>query len=652
LLLVRPKIKKTMSQVTITLTDGSKKPVEKGTLISDFVKNLSISLSKSALAAKIDDRQVDLCESIESDCKLEILTFESGEGKEVFHHSSAHLLGQAVQRLWKDAKLTVGPVIETGPGFFYYDIDFPSTTITPEDLPKIEKEMEAIVKENLSVQKTELSKKDAVAKFSALGETYKVEIINDIPSEKVTLYGQGEWTDLCRGPHIPNTGLIKAFKLTAISGAYWKADKNNRMLQRIYGVSFPTKKELDDYLFRIEEAKKRDHRKIGKEMDLFSFQDEAPGFPFWHPKGTVLWNTLADYLRVECAERGYQEIRTPTILNANLWTLSGHSDNYRENMYYTKIDEEDYAIKPMNCPGCSLIYKHHLHSYRELPLRFSELGMVHRHELHGVLHGLFRVRAFTQDDAHIYTPIEHVEEEVMSVIDFTLEVYSKFGFHEIKTFIATRPEKSVGNDSDWNTATETLIASLKKKGIAFDIKEGEGAFYGPKIEFNIKDSIGRYWQCGTIQIDFSMPERFGLDYTASDGKKHRPVMIHRAIYGSLERFVGILIEHYEGKFPLWISPTQLRVLTVGEKQKDYANELNRKFIDAGFRSEVDIRNEKIGLKIRESILKKSNYILIIGDKEVEGGLVSVRKRGEEETISYSSFEFLESLKSEIREGVL
>ncbi|MBE7410612.1 MAG: threonine--tRNA ligase [Leptospiraceae bacterium] len=636
-----------MSQLTITLPDGSTKSLEKGTKISEFVKSFSVSLFKSALAAKIDGRSVDLSESIESNCKLEIITYDSKEGKEVFHHSSAHLLGQAVQRLWKDAKLTVGPVIETGPGFFYYDIDFPSTTITPDDLPKIEKEMESIVKENLQVKKTELTKKEAIEKFSELGENYKVEIISGIPSEKVTLYGQGEWTDLCRGPHIPNTGLIKAFKLTAISGAYWKADKNNRMLQRIYGVSFSNKKELEEYFFRIEEAKKRDHRKIGKEMDLFSFQEEAPGFPFWHPKGTVLWNTLADYLRVECAERGYQEIRTPAILNANLWTLSGHSENYRENMYYTEIDEEDYAIKPMNCPGCCLIYKHHLHSYRELPLRYSELGMVHRHELHGVLHGLFRVRAFTQDDAHIYTPIEFVESEVISIIDFTLEVYRKFGFHEIKTFIATRPEKSVGNDSDWETATNTLISSLKKKNIEYAIKEGEGAFYGPKIEFNIKDSIGRYWQCGTIQVDFSMPERLGLDYTASDGKKHVPVMLHRAIYGSLERFVGILIEHYEGKFPLWLSPTQIRILTVSDKQKEYARELNDKLIEIGFRSETDLRNEKIGLKIRESILKKANYVLIIGDKEVEGGLVSVRKRGEEETISYSSYEFLEHLKTEL-----
>ena len=467
-----------MSLIQITLPDGNTREVEKGTSISDFVSKMSISLAKSALAAKVDGLEVDLTYTLEKNTRLEILTYSSKEGKEVFHHSSAHLLGMAVQRLWPDALLTVGPVVESGPGFFYYDIDFPSVTITPEDLPKIEKEMEKIVKENLPVKRTVLTKEEALKKFTEMGEKYKIELISGFDSETVSLYGQGEWFDLCRGPHVPNTGLLKAFKLTAISGAYWKANKDNAMLQRIYGVSFPSKKELDEYLFMIEEAKKRDHRKLGKEMDLFSFQDDAPGFPFWHPKGTIIWNNLANYIRSECAKRGYHEIRTPAILNSDLWKRSGHWDNFKENMYFTEIDEQEFAVKPMNCPGCSLIYKNHLHSYKELPIRYAELGTVHRHELSGVLHGLFRVRAFTQDDAHIYAPLDHLEAEVIDLIDFTFSVYKKFGFTEFKTFIATRPEKSQGRDEDWEEATSSLINALKIKDIPFGVKEGEGAFYG------------------------------------------------------------------------------------------------------------------------------------------------------------------------------
>ena len=440
--------------------------------------------------------------------------------------------------------------------------------------------------------------------------------------------------------------MLKAFKLTAISGAYWKANKDNAMLQRIYGVSFPSKKELDEYLFMIEEAKKRDHRKLGKEMDLFSFQDDAPGFPFWHPKGTIVWNNLANFIRSECTKRGYHEIKTPAILNSDLWKRSGHWDNFKENMYFTEIDEQEFAVKPMNCPGCSLIYKYHMHSYKELPIRYAELGTVHRHELSGVLHGLFRVRAFTQDDAHIYAPLDKLESEVIDLIDFTFSVYKKFGFTEFKTFIATRPEKSQGRDEDWEEATSSLINALKIKDIPFGVKEGEGAFYGPKIEFNIKDSLGRMWQCGTIQIDFSMPERFELDYTGSDGKKKRPVMIHRAIYGSLERFIGILIEHFEGKFPFWISPNQIRILTVAEPHNAYATELNQMFLTKGFRSEIDIRSEKIGFKIRDSILKKANFILILGDKEVESRSVSVRKMGEENTTTYPLEDFIVMIEKE------
>ena len=419
------------------------------------------------------------------------------------------------------------------------------------------------------------------------------------------------------------------------------------MLTRIYGVSFPSKKELDDYIFQIEEAKKRDHRKLGKEMDLFSFQDEAPGFPFWHPKGTILWNILAEYIRSECFQRGYQEIKTPAILNSTLWKRSGHWDNFHENMYFTQIDEEDFAVKPMNCPGCSLVFKHHMHSYRELPIRYMELGTVHRHELSGVLHGLFRVRAFTQDDAHIFCSQETLQAEVKAIIDFTFDVYRKFGFTEFLTFVATRPEKSQGSDEDWELATNSLKTSLQDNGLEFGIKEGEGAFYGPKIEFNIKDSLGRLWQCGTIQVDFSMPNRFELEYTANDGKKHRPVMLHRAIYGSLERFIGILIEHFEGKFPLWLSPVQMRILTVAEPHSDYASDLASELTSQGYRIETDLRNEKIGAKIREAILRKVNYLVIIGDKEVAGNTVSIRKRGEETTESMDKNTFFQLLSSDL-----
>lgn len=632
--------------IKIQLIDNSIRDIPIHTKISEVIQLISTSLYKSALAAKIDGIEKDLSYNLDKDCKLEVLTIDSKEGREIFSHSSAHLLGQAVQRLYPKALLTVGPVIENGPGFFYYDIDFADDSITQEDLPKIEKEMDRIVKENLEVRREELNISDAIQKFTSMGEKYKVELISGFNSESVSLYYQGEWFDLCRGPHIPKTGLIRAFKLTAISGAYWKADSKNKMLQRIYGVSFASKKELDEYIYRMEEAKKRDHRKLGKEMDLFSFQDDAPGFPFWHPKGTILWNALADYIRLECAKRGYQEIKTPMILNSDLWKRSGHWDNFHENMYFTEIDEETFAVKPMNCPGCSLIYKYHLHSYRDLPLRFSELGTVHRHELSGVLHGLFRVRAFTQDDAHIYTPLENLQAEVADLIDFTFSVYKRFGFREFKTFIATRPEKSVGKIEDWDFATKALEESLSQKNIPYAIKDGEGAFYGPKIEFNIKDSIGRLWQCGTIQLDFSMPERFELEYTGSDGKKHRPVMIHRAIYGSLERFIGILTENFEGKFPFWISPSQIRVLSVSEAQNEVSKSISDWLISYGYRVEVDLRNEKIGYKIRDSILKKANFLLIIGDKEIEGNTISFRKRGEENTTTVSREEFLILLSKE------
>jgi threonyl-tRNA synthetase len=634
--------------IEIQLPDGSSKPWSSDKSFMEFILEFLPFLKSKALGVELDGNSfVDLSYKPQATCKVKFLTFQDKDGKEIFHHSTAHLLGQAVQRLWKDAKLTVGPVIETGPGFFYYDIDFAGATITTEDLPLIEAEMAKIVKEGLDVHRSVLSRADAIAKFEKEGEIYKAELIAGFTDDTVSLYGQGEWYDLCRGPHVPNTSLLKAFKLTAISGAYWKANKDNKMLTRIYGVSFPSKKELDEYIFQVEEAKKRDHRKLGKEMDLFSFQEEAPGFPFWHPKGTVLWNTLADYIRSECFQRGYHEIKTPAILNSTLWKKSGHWDNFHENMYFTQIDEEDFAVKPMNCPGCSLVFKHHMHSYRELPIRYMELGTVHRHELSGVLHGLFRVRAFTQDDAHIFCSQETLQAEVKAIIDFTFDVYRKFGFTEFLTFVATRPEKSQGSDEDWELATNSLKTALNDQGLEFGIKEGEGAFYGPKIEFNIKDSLGRLWQCGTIQVDFSMPNRFELEYTANDGKKHRPVMLHRAIYGSLERFIGILIEHFEGKFPLWLAPVQLRVLTVAEPHSEYASQLASELTEKGFRVETELRNDKIGAKIRESILSKVNYIVIIGDKEVAGNLVSIRKRGEETTESMDKNAFFELLSNDL-----
>ncbi|MCC5813263.1 MAG: threonine--tRNA ligase [Leptospira sp.] len=643
-----------MSEITatqsiqLTLPDGSQKSLAAGKSFQDFISESLPFLKTKALAVEMGGgKTVDLSYKPQEDTNIKIITFQDPEGKEVFHHSTAHLLGQAVQRLWKDAKLTIGPVIENGPGFFYYDIDFADHTVTTDDLPKIEKEMEKIVKEGLDVKRWELTREEAIQKFDSEGEIYKSELIAGFKDATVSLYGQGEWYDLCRGPHVPNTGLLKAFKLTAISGAYWKANKDNKMLTRIYGVSFPSKKELDDYLFQIEEAKKRDHRKLGKEMDLFSFQDEAPGFPFWHPRGTVLWNALADYIRSECFKRGYSEIRTPAILNSDLWKRSGHWDNFHDNMYFTQIDEEDFAVKPMNCPGCSLVYKHHLHSYKELPIRYMELGTVHRHELSGVLHGLFRVRAFTQDDAHIFCSQETLESEVRDIINFTFDVYKKFGFTEFLTFIATRPEKSQGSDEDWSLATNSLKSALENEGLEYGIKEGEGAFYGPKIEFNIKDSLGRLWQCGTIQVDFSMPARFELEYAGGDGKKHQPVMVHRAIYGSLERFIGILIEHFEGKFPFWISPNQIRVLTVAEPHNEYAKEVGEYLTAKGLRVDYDLRNEKIGAKIRDSILRKANYLLVLGDKEVSSKSVSIRKRGEEKTESMSLEDFWGLISQEL-----
>ncbi len=563
--------------------------------------------------------------------------------KEVLWHSSAHVLAQAVKRHYPNAQLTVGPVVKNGPGFFYYDIKM-DEKITEDDFQRLEDEMHKIRDEGLEVTRHIYKRSDAIREFNEMGEKFKADIIASIPeNETLTVYRQGEFQDLCRGPHVSKTSDLGFFKLTAISGAYWKGNPSAPMLQRIYGVSFSTEKELRKYLHNIKEAKKRDHRKIGKELGLFSLEELAPGMVFYHARGMTLFNILAGYIREECQKRGYQEIKTPTLMSGELWVRSGHYENFKENMYFTEIENKEFVIKPMNCPGANLVYKNKPHSYRDLPIRMAELGTVHRNELSGVLHGLFRVRAFTQDDAHIYCTPEQLQEEVSSAIEFTKDVYKRFGFSDIEVFIATRPEKALGSNDVWDEATDALIAALKSEETTFEIKEGEGAFYGPKIEFNIRDCLGRNWQCGTIQLDFFLPERFELEYVGHDGSRHQPVMIHRAILGSLERFIGILIEHYGGKFPLWLSPTQVSILTVNAVQNGYAQKVNSILQEKKIRSELDLRNKKISYKIREWNQKKINYAIVLGKNEEASSSISVRERGDKETFSMDIDVFLKRI---------
>ena len=550
-----------------------------------------------------------------------------------------------MKRHYPDVQLTIGPVIKNGPGFFYYDIKL-DKKITEDDFDKLEDEMHKICSENLQVSRHLYSREQAIDEFNKMGERFKADIIASIPeTESLTVYKQGEFQDLCRGPHVPSTSKLGFFKLTAISGAYWRGDSSTPMLQRLYGVSFPTEQALEKYLKNIEEAKKRDHRKLGKELKLFSFEEFAPGMVFYHEKGTILFNILTKYIRKECKKRGYGEIKTPTIMSADLWIRSGHYENFKENMYFTEIENKEFAIKPMNCPGANLIYKNKLHSYRDLPLRMAELGTVHRNELSGVLHGLFRVRAFTQDDAHVYCTPDQLQAEVSEAIKFTKEVYQKFGFSDIEVFIATRPDKALGSDDIWEKATKALTLALNDEKILYTIKEGEGAFYGPKIEFNIRDCLGRDWQCGTIQLDFFLPERFQLEYIGHDGLRHRPIMIHRAILGSLERFIGILIEHHAGKFPLWLSPVQISILTVSEMQSEYAKQVEQFFQKKKLRTELDIRNEKISYKIREWNQKKINYAVVLGKNEETAKTLSIRERGSKETVSINIEDFYEQVKS-------
>ena len=629
--------------INITLKNGDIRSIEENITVLDFAKVLSRSLAKVALAAKVNDKIVGLDYVLTEDCKVELLTFEDNEGKIALRHSASHVLAQAVKRLYKNVKFAIGPAIENG---FYYDFET-EEPFTTEDLGKIQKEMEKIINENLPIVRSELSRAEAIKLFADKGEDYKVELINDLPEDAIiSLYTQGEFVDLCAGPHVASTGKVKTVKLQSIAGAYWRGDEKRKMLQRVYGTAFEKKADLDAYLHMLEEAAKRDHRKLGRELDLFSIQEEGPGFPFFHPNGMIIRNELENYWRTVHTRYGYKEIKTPIILNQKLWQQSGHWDHYQENMYFTSIDDEAYAIKPMNCPGGILVYKTKQHSYRDLPLRTAELGLVHRHELSGALHGLMRVRSFTQDDAHIFMLPSQIKAEIQNVIDLFNEVYSVFGL-SYHAELSTKPAKAMGSDEIWETTTKALQEALEDCGMEYIVNEGDGAFYGPKIDFHLRDSIGRTWQCGTIQLDMLMPEKFDLTFVGEDGQKHRPVMIHRVVYGSIERFIGILIEHFAGLFPLWLAPVQVRVLTITDKQLPYANELALKMKAKGIRVEVDIRNEKIGYKIRESQILKTPYTVVLGDKEIEENKVAVRKHGENNSETIATEEFIEDIYNKI-----
>ncbi|MDS1030799.1 threonine--tRNA ligase [Bacillota bacterium LX-D] len=611
-----------MSEINITLKDGYQRQFPVGITIAEVARSISQKLAKTALVARWNGQVVDLNHKIDKDGELEILTFENEDGAKAYHHSTAHIMAQAVQHLFPDVKFGIGPAITNG---FYYDFDT-THVFTPEDLNAIEEEMKRIIKADYFFDRKEVPREEALKYFEEQGEIYKVELINDLQEDAViSMYKQGDFVDLCAGPHVPSTGKIKAVKLMSLAGAYWRGNEKNKMLQRIYGTSFPKQSQLDDYLNKLEEAKKRDHRKLGAQLGLFTLHEEGPGFPFFHPKGMIIRNELENFWRAEHRKNGYLEIRTPIILNRSLWERSGHWDHYKENMYFTKIDDQDYAIKPMNCPGALLVYKTEQHSYRDFPLRMAELGLVHRHEKSGVLHGLMRVRAFTQDDAHIFMLHSQITDEIKNVINMIDSLYSIFGF-KYYVELSTKPEKAMGSDEIWEQATSALQNALEQRNMPYKINEGDGAFYGPKIDFHLEDSIGRTWQCGTIQLDFQMPEKFDLTFIGEDGQKHRPVMIHRVIFGSIERFIGILIEHYAGAFPLWLAPVQARILPIVDKQLDYAYEIKKTLENQGIRVEVDGRNEKIGYKIREAQLEKIPYMLVIGEKEATEKTVAVRKR--------------------------
>lgn len=634
-----------MADVKIILPDGSAKEYAAGTTLGEAVKQLSNSLAKKVLAANVNGELTDLREELVDGSEVAFLTFEEDGGKHTLRHTASHILAQAVKRLWPEAKLAIGPAIDKG---FYYDIDM-EHTLTPEDLGKIEKEMSRIVKENLPITKSIMPRQEAIEFFKSKNEDYKVELIQDLPEDAIiSCYSQGDFIDLCAGPHVASTGKVKAFKLQSIAGAYWRGDEKNKMLQRIYGTAFEKKEELDAYLHLLEEAAKRDHRKLGKELGLFVIKEEGPGFPFFLPKGMALRNELENFWREVHHEFDYEEIRTPIILNKQLWETSGHWFHYRENMYTTIIDDEEYAIKPMNCPGGILVYQNEMHSYRDFPLRYAELGLVHRHELSGALHGLFRVRAFTQDDAHVFMLPDQMQSELMKVIELFDRIYSQFGL-KYHVELSTKPDNAMGDDAIWEAATEALRNAIEAKGIPYVINPGDGAFYGPKLDYHIEDSLGRTWQCGTIQLDMNLPERFQIEYVGEDGQKHRPIMIHRACFGSMERFIGILTEHYAGAFPTWMAPVQVKILPISEKHVEYAKELAKQMHRDYVRVEVDDRSEKIGYKIRQAQMAKVPYMLVVGDKEVEEGIVNVRKHGGDELGSVPFEEFFNSIKIEIKE---
>ncbi len=627
----------------ITLKNGEVKEFSQPLSVLEIASSISEGLARNACAGLVNGQEVDLRTVVSEDCQLAVLTFEDESGRGAFRHTAAHILAQAVKRLYPQTKLAIGPSIADG---FYYDFDFASP-ITAEDLPAIEAEMKKIVKENLDITRFTLSRPEALALMNEKGESYKVELIEALPEgEEISFYQQGDYVDLCAGPHLMSTKPVKAFKLTSLAGAYWHGDEKNKMLTRIYGTAFTKAADLEDYLFKIEEAKKRDHRKLGRELGLFTIMEEGPGFPFFLPKGMVLRNTLIDYWRQVHDRYGYVEISTPMMLNRQLWERSGHWNHYKENMYTTVIDDTDFAIKPMNCPGGMLVYKAEPRSYRDLPMRVGELGLVHRHELSGALHGLFRVRCFTQDDAHIFMTWDQMKDEIKNVVRLFDEVYSTFGL-SYKIEVSTMPESHMGDEKDWDFATETLKTAVSEMGKDYVINEGDGAFYGPKLDFHLADSLGRTWQCGTIQLDMQLPERFELEYTGADGEKHRPVMIHRVVLGSIERFIGVITEHYAGKFPTWLAPMQVKLLPISDKFLPYAEDVYRHLKAAGVRCEIDRRAEKIGYKIREAQLEKVPYMLILGAQEEENHSVSVRPRDQAENQTLSAEEFISQITKEI-----
>jgi threonyl-tRNA synthetase len=629
--------------ITITLPDGSRKPFDRPVTVQDVAASIGAGLAKAALAGKVDGRLVDVHHLLDRDARLEIVTEKSPEALDIIRHSTAHLLAQAVQRLHPDAQVTIGPVIENG---FYYDFAF-SRPFTPEDLAAIEAEMRRIAAEALPVSRTVLPRDEAVAFFRARGEEYKAQIIEGIPAnEPLSLYTQGEFTDLCRGPHVPNTSRLKTFRLMKVAGAYWRGDSNNAMLSRIYGTAWLNDKDLAAYLTQIEEAEKRDHRRIGKALDLFHQQEEAPGMVFWHPRGWAIWQAVEQYMRRVYRASGYQEVRGPQIMDVSLWKKSGHWDNYHENMFFTESEKRTYALKPMNCPGHVQIFNTGLHSYRELPIRYGEFGGCHRNEPSGALHGIMRVRAFTQDDGHVFCTEDQIEAEVTAFHQQAMRVYADFGFEEVQLKIALRPEPRLGDDATWDKAEAALRSALAAAGVAWEELPGEGAFYGPKIEYHLKDAIGRTWQLGTMQVDFMMPERLGAEYVDEHSQRRHPVMLHRAIVGSMERFIGILIEHHAGALPAWLAPVQAVVLNITDAQAGYAAEAAQALVAQGFRVEADLRNEKIGYKIREHTLAKVPYLLVVGDRERESGAVSVRTRAGEDLGSLPIAAFAERLRSE------